>query len=272
MSFWSSERWKSQPPPGEASGRNVVDLYDEKRVHQGSYELTLGDSYMVSAADASRKVVKDKEQVCIPPGQFALLTTREVVTIPSNAVGWISIKSTLKLRGLVNISGFHVDPGFSHRLKFAVYNAGGSQVTLTYGAPVFLLWLAHLDRPTQDLYPNAKLDELWPITDSDVMNLSHELASPAKLRVDLDKLDVKVNVLISGVLIAILLTQLRACVEPVGQRSLSSPPVTVSVPAATLLPNSGATTTTTPLPLHTPVQTLPIPSVHPSVESTNPTP
>src|SRR5262245_29499419 len=167
MTFWASETWTSVTEPGRTLGSTVVSPYDPARIHQGSYELALGDAYCVSSLGTTRKFLKEGEQVLIPSGQFALLTTRETVTIPADAVGWISVKSTLKLRGLVNISGFHVDPGFSHRLKFAVYNAGGAPVVLTYGTPVFLLWLARLDRPTEDLYRKT-LDPQWPITDPDI--------------------------------------------------------------------------------------------------------
>jgi len=249
MTFWSSETWKSESMPGQVLGRSVVDPFDRDRVRQGSYELTLGDAYAISSADAARKFVKDKEQVCIPPGQFALLTTQEIVTIPADAIGWISIKSTLKLRGLVNISGFHVDPGFSHQLKFSVYNAGGSVVTLTRGARVFLLWLSRLDQPTKDLYPTEGLDEQWPITDSDVMNLSHELASPAQLRKDLDKVEEKVK-LILGIAIAIFVWQMRGCFSASTETHQESKPpiVSPSTPGASVssVPTAAPAATTTP--------------------------
>jgi dCTP deaminase len=50
---------------------------------------------------------------------------------------------------LINVSGFHVDPGFRGRLIFSVYNAGPVPVHLRQGQPMFLLWLASLDSPTK---------------------------------------------------------------------------------------------------------------------------
>ena len=46
-----------------------------------------------------------------------------------------------KLSGLINISGFHVDPGFEGRLKFSVYNAGTADVLLRYKDPIFILFI-----------------------------------------------------------------------------------------------------------------------------------
>ena len=81
----------------------------------------------------------------IPAGQFAFLLTEETVTIPHGAIAFIYMRSRIKLRGLVNVSGFHVDPGYSGRLIFAVFNAGPRAVHLKQGEECFLIWYADLD-------------------------------------------------------------------------------------------------------------------------------
>jgi dCTP deaminase len=48
------------------------------------------------------------------------------------------MKFKIKQRGLVNVSGFHVDPGYSGKLLFSVYNAGPRSIVLTRGEPVFV--------------------------------------------------------------------------------------------------------------------------------------
>jgi dCTP deaminase len=53
-----------------------------------------------------------------------------------------------KFRGLVNVSGFHVDPGYRGQLTFAVFNAGPVPIHLKRGQPIFLIWYASLDRET----------------------------------------------------------------------------------------------------------------------------
>jgi dCTP deaminase len=49
---------------------------------------------------------------------------------------------------LVNVSGFHVDPGYHGQLTFAVFNAGPVPIHLKRGQPIFLIWYASLDRET----------------------------------------------------------------------------------------------------------------------------
>jgi dCTP deaminase len=55
------------------------------------------------------------------------------------------MKATIKFRGLVNVSGFHVDPGFAGQLTFAVFNAGPRTVHLQQGQQCFLIWYADLN-------------------------------------------------------------------------------------------------------------------------------
>ncbi|WP_418068197.1 dCTP deaminase domain-containing protein [Rhizobium laguerreae] len=77
-------------------------------------------------------------------GQFALLITEESVSVPEDALAFISIRATYKFQGLVNVSGFHVDPGFRGRLIFSVFNAGPSSVHLARGEDCFHIWFADL--------------------------------------------------------------------------------------------------------------------------------
>ena len=44
---------------------------------------------------------------------MAMLITEEQVNVPLDAMAFISMKAGKKLGGLINISGFHVDPGFN---------------------------------------------------------------------------------------------------------------------------------------------------------------
>jgi dCTP deaminase len=144
MAFWSGEKLKAV-----LKSENLVSDFDEGRVDCAAYTLRMGRQYFISATDENadkNKVeqLKDGDSLAIPSGQFAVLLTE--VTVPSGAIGFISIKAGLKSRGLVNVSGFHVDPGFSAPLRFAVFNAGPSTICVRQGEDCFLIWYADLDR------------------------------------------------------------------------------------------------------------------------------
>ncbi|MDE0287070.1 MAG: hypothetical protein OXJ36_18900 [bacterium] len=100
--------------------------------------------------------LNEGERVNIPPGQFAHLLIHEYVRVPNSAVGLLSMKSKVKMRGLVNVSGFHVDPGYEGHLVFAVFNAGSSAITIRQREPTFLLWYVSLDETTKDLYKGSR--------------------------------------------------------------------------------------------------------------------
>jgi dCTP deaminase len=188
MSFWSSEKIKET-----AVKCPLVEPYDEKSVEHCAYELGLGPEAFLTSNDENKKtVLKEGEQLVIPPGQFCLLLTEESVCIPSNAIGLISIKAGIKFRGLVNVSGFHVDPGFQGRLKFSVYNAGSQNIVLQRKQRVFLLWFCDLDRSTSDTYKGARTKQ-FEISAEDVMRMQGEIASPGQLKKEIEDLKVSFN-------------------------------------------------------------------------------
>lgn len=183
MAFWSSEKLKQR-----AQGGSLIAPYDPNRVKHGGYELSVGpESFLTSDPSGKKQQLEPKGQVVIPPGQLGLLLTDEQVTVPLDAIGFISIKASIKFRGLVNVSGFHVDPGFKGRLKFSVYNAGSQNVLLSRNQPAFLIWFSDLDRETKDSYNGDHQDQA-DITAEDVMRLQGEIASPGQLRKEIQDL------------------------------------------------------------------------------------
>ncbi|WP_240320845.1 dCTP deaminase domain-containing protein [Sphingomonas crusticola] len=146
--FWSGETLAARLP-------TLITPFDKDRIDCSAYTLSMGREIYVSPSDQAEdpesvtiRKLEDGDAFTIPPGQFAFLLTEEIVELPDDALGFISIKAKIKWRGLINVSGFHVDAGFKGRLIFAVYNAGPVPVHLRQGQPMFLLWLASLDRPT----------------------------------------------------------------------------------------------------------------------------
>lgn len=146
--FWSGETLSERL-------ETLIDPFVPGRVDCAAYRLSIGPEIYVSpndqTADASTVTIRslsEGEGFTIPPGQFAFLLTEEVITVPADALAFISIRAKTKFRGLVNVSGFHVDPGYCGQLTFAVFNAGPVPVHLKRGNEIFLIWYASLDRET----------------------------------------------------------------------------------------------------------------------------
>lgn len=182
MPFWSSQTLKARIPTDQ-----LVVPYRESRVVHAAYEMGVGqEAYITSNASQTTVLAKDSK-VVIPPGQFGLLVTQETVRIPANVVAFISIRAGIKFRGLINVSGFHVDPGYYGQLRFAVYNAGSQDIVLDQDERVFMLWFADLDDTDVDPY-RKRPHSRHAITADHVAAIQGDVASPAELKKQLDDL------------------------------------------------------------------------------------
>lgn len=200
MAFWGGAKLLI-----EIQKQGIVSPFDPDQIDCSAYTLTLGAEAFVtpSFGDDLRESIKTplaqpvQEVVCgrnklkgggtivIPPGQFGFLLTEEVVSIPKNVMGFISLKSKAKFQGLINVSGFHVDPGFEGRLIYSVFNAGPTALPLSRGDNLFLLWLADLSGRAQKPYYKLKPGYVEIPTDlvSGVSRETHSLQDLAN-RVD----------------------------------------------------------------------------------------
>jgi len=184
---------------GFLSGDQIKDLHEElfeenytpNSVKQVCYDLRLGDEVFLTDDPEPKKLSRESPYVTLPPGQFALLKTLEAVSVPAQYVGFISIRKTFKFRGLINISGFHVDPTYRGHLIFAVQNVGPRDILLEYEHPVFLIMWAKLEaeftgpkRPPG--YDGITLDEM--------AQFGGTSTTIASLRKDLDSLSLSVKI------------------------------------------------------------------------------
>ncbi len=188
MSFWSSQSLKSYRP-------YLIEPFYEDRIESASYELSLGKEVYISALpdtpqkDRKKIFLNERDTVAIPPGQFAFLITSEKVAVPSHAIAFISMKFRAKAKGLINVSGFHVDPGYKGHLIFAVYNAGPLNFHVECGQRLFSIWFADLD--AVDERPRTKLG--YDSIDTELMNSPDAVSSLPSLVKRLNDMEKKIE-------------------------------------------------------------------------------
>lgn len=136
------------------------------------YRLSVGSEYYVNGDGTSTvKQLETSDAFVIGPGEFAFILTKEKVRISNSAIGFISIRASIKFRGLVNVSGFQVNPGFHGNLVFAVFNAGPRHINLRYGDEIFSIWIADLDEAVaEDHEEKGKIPNNLDKIPSDVIN------------------------------------------------------------------------------------------------------
>lgn len=223
MSFWSSQSLKSHLP-------SLIEPFSEDRIESASYELSLGKEVYISALpdtpqkDRKKIFLNERDTVAIPPGQFAFLLTFEKVFVPSNAIALISMKFKAKAKGLINVSGFHVAPGYKGHLIFAVYNAGPLNFHLECGQRLFSIWFADLD--TVDERPRTKLG--YDSIDTELMNSPDAVSSLPSLVKRLDDMEKKLEsysikqAIIWAIVIAIVLSVVKPLTDKLATSWLDS--------------------------------------------------
>ena len=159
--FWGNKELRRRLP-------DIISDYREDRLDRATYKLRVGHEVYVSPTGVgSDQKNKTKQRLdfgndfVIPAGQFAFLLTEETITVPEDALAFISVRAKYKFRGLVNVSGFHVDPGFSGRLVFSVFNAGPGEVHLERHEECFHIWFADL-RDHESMGPKVGYQNIPP--------------------------------------------------------------------------------------------------------------
>ena len=139
--MWSSTKLKNELS-------SIIRDFDEEQIDCNSYQLSVGNEAHITPDDDNQDKYRsfDSDGVLeIPAGQYALILTTESITMPQDVMGFISMRAGIKFKGLINVSGFHVDPGYTGKLIFGVYNAGPKTITLKQGDRIFLIWFSSLE-------------------------------------------------------------------------------------------------------------------------------
>jgi dCTP deaminase len=189
MSFWSGEKLAQNPA--------VVTGFSTDHVDANAYNLHMGSSFFRTADDVGGKeqkktILSAGEPFIIPAGQFAFLLSKETVNVPANAMAFISMRTGIKFQGLINVSGFHVDPGYTGKLIYAVYNASPSPIQICEGDPIFKIWFADLDRISDKRHlfvGNAQND----ISNALIRGMSKEILSLQSVAEKMRELETSIN-------------------------------------------------------------------------------
>lgn len=173
------------------------DIFD-KGFSKWKYKLRLGNQAYLSTDDTPRRL-KPGEFITIKPGDFALLITKEDLDIPSNVMAFISMRFDYKQKGLINVSGFHVDPKYQGKLIFSAFNAGPRDIVLRESDRVFMIFFEKLKGEIEGKGPEG-YDYIPAELVEQIRGKSATLASNATR---LDKLEFYLKV-VGGILITIL--------------------------------------------------------------------
>ena len=219
MTFWSTEKLRHRT--------DVIKKFKPKQIDGNAYKMRMGDTYYITgeAGDEinySRKLDKS-DFFEIPPGQFAYLRTEEFVVVPPDAMGFISVSKRLKFKGLINVSGFHVEPGYEGRLIFAVFNASPKPQLIRRGDDCFKIWFSNLTSGFSAMdemrvpTPEAEIDgDMISSMTGKIISLKSTTEKLEKINNRINKFEAESKViqfLIFSVIIGVIVLGFERCTE-----------------------------------------------------------
>ncbi len=117
------------------TGSKIKKLVEEGKViengsldHCGSlkYDFTLSDEILKSDFKTPVKLgdlsVEERREALIQPGEVVYVLSKEKVNLPANMYMSLSANRGMSEYGVLTLGGFAVDPGYSGRLMFGLFN------------------------------------------------------------------------------------------------------------------------------------------------------
>lgn len=138
--------WEDKSMAETLTGLKIKKLVEESKViENGSlsncgalkYDFTLSDEILKSDFSTPVKLadlsVEERRTALIYPGEVVYVLTKEKVNLPSNMYMSLSANRGMSEYGVLTLGGFAVDPGYSGRLMFGLYNYSSTPFTLMPG-------------------------------------------------------------------------------------------------------------------------------------------
>ena len=114
----------------KANELNIQDMSDDC-LEPASYDLRIGDP-LLKGGEAVPISLSESGSVIIRAGEFFTFRTHEKLKLTNIISGHLGAKSYFVQRGLILLSGQHVDPGFEGFLLMGGYNASPRDVVVKY--------------------------------------------------------------------------------------------------------------------------------------------
>lgn len=112
-------------------GEIKIENFQKEMLQAASYDMRVGERMLISGKDEEINL-DVRGSISLKAGEFALITTRENVTLANNMVGHIGLKSYYVRKGVVVLAGLQIDPGFTGILVLGVYNASSRSISIDY--------------------------------------------------------------------------------------------------------------------------------------------
>ena len=129
-------------------------------------------------------VIDEGDSFFLHPGELALASTLEVITLPEDLVGWLDGRSSLARLGLmVHVTAHRIDPGWHGQIVLEIFNSGKLPLALRPGMDICAINFETLSSPVEQPY-NRRKDAKYRNQDG-----------PVSSRIDVERDSLQLNLL-----------------------------------------------------------------------------
>lgn len=134
-----------------SEGSISIDPFEDSQLQSASYDLRVGAQ---GATTSSKKIVDIQHDgyLLMKPGDFAIVTSHEILNFDNCHVGRIGLRSKYARKGITATTGLQIDPGFRGRLTVGLYNLSPKQITLPFKDDLLSIEIHRLEEPCRKVY------------------------------------------------------------------------------------------------------------------------
>lgn len=113
---------------------NVIENGNVANCGSIKYDFVLSDEILKADFGSPRRMSDltsvERKDAIIQPGEVVYVLTKEKINIPCNMYMTLSANRGMSEYGILTLGGFAVDPGYSGRLMFGLYNYSSTPFTI----------------------------------------------------------------------------------------------------------------------------------------------
>lgn len=183
----------------QACGAIKIEPFDENQIQPASYDLRIGPE--AALASQHKKIDVEKAGfVEIDAGDFAILSTHEIITLDAQHVARFDLRSKWERKWLSATFGPQIDPGFKGRLTIGVTNLTSKKTVLSHLDDFVTLEVHKLSAPVENAYSGPYQEQLSlssedveAVLEREVMSLSDMNKTLRELSISMKDINKHIN-------------------------------------------------------------------------------
>lgn len=193
------------------TGDIVIENFNNE-LEPASYDLRVGKEGMTEEGLVN---ISEKKYIKIPRGVTVVISSLERIKLSTKLAARFGLRSHFARKGLILLSGPQIDPGFEGILNITIFNAGTSEVVLSYEDKIATVEFFILKTPASKSY-SGSYQRQTKISSEEIeliakkyRNFSEIEDAITKTQADLDALKNFIYIVLFGIIVGSVIVILQ---------------------------------------------------------------